>query len=736
MGLISSLQTMKSDLPNVCEALKQVCGMAVPVTDADVVTQLEHVAEKEKYILVVDDDVNFLTVTRTILVSENFVVDEAENGHTALEKIKQRKPDLILLDAEMGELDGFETCRLIRADASITDIPIVMSTGGDLDSINHAFESGATDFVVKPINFPILIHRLGFILRADKLFTELKNSKHQLSSAQRIARLGYWIWHIDDNDFCISDELAELCGITQQDFSNTLDGYINLVAPEDQERVKYLISEAPDNEVVQDIEYHISVLGNEPITVHQEISRISQDGKDVLTGTVQDISQRKTNEKQIHYLAYFDPLTGLANRTCYQDRIQSMIKKSRYRNEKFAFLFLDLDGFKDINDSMGHDLGDQLLKVIAKRLQEVIRDIDFAARLGGDEFCILLSDASQDGLVAEVANRCLQKVNIPLFLNNQKIKPRVSIGIAIYPQDGSNEVDLMKAADTAMYAAKQAGKQRYTFYSQDMATEAMTRLEHEQLLRDAFDKEQFQLYYQPQVSMQTGRMVGMEALARWVHPVKGVIPPGEFIPLIEQLGLIVELGKWALRTACKQIVSWHEAGHPYIQVAVNISPLHFKDLDLVDTIRDLLEEFNVPPEYLELEITESSIQAKKYLDILKQLREMGVRISIDDFGTGYSCLASLKQLPLDCIKLDKIFVDDVLTNSHTSLLLGAIIGLANALKYKLVTEGVESHEQALVMHGLDCHIIQGYLFSPPVPAVEIPSLIYKDFMPPENCLPQ
>lgn len=738
LGIDQLITAMRSDLPDVCDVLGQACSGVQPQMDQAVVSSLpEQVVTKEKYILIVDDDVNFRTVARTVLASANYAVDEAANGHQALEKIKQRKPDLILMDAEMDELDGFETCRLIRADSNIADMPIIMSTGlGDLDSINRAFESGATDFIVKPINFPILIHRLSFISRADETYTELKNSKHQLASAQRIARLGYWIWHVEDNNFRLSDQLAELCGIHQQDFSSTLDGYIDLIVPEDQERIKYLISEAQANEDIEDVEYHISVPGDEPITVHQEISRISQDGQEVLTGTVQDISQRKTSEKQIHYLAYFDPLTGLANRTCYQDRIQNMIKKSRYRNEKFAFLFLDLDGFKDINDTMGHDLGDHLLKVIAKRVLEVIREVDFAARLGGDEFCILLSDIHNDEFVAEVANRCLQKINTPLFLGNQQIKPRVSIGIAIYPQDGTNEVDLMKAADTAMYAAKQAGKQRFAFYSQDMAVEAMSRLEREQMLRDAFDKDQFELYYQPQVSMQTGKIVGMEALVRWAHPVKGVIPPNEFIPLVEQLGLIVELGKWALRTACQQIVSWYDAGYPYIQVAVNISPLHFKDFDLVDTIRVLLDEYDVPPEYLELEVTESAMQAEKYLEIFKQLRNMGVKISIDDFGTGYSCLASLKQLPLDCIKIDKIFVDDVLTNSHTSLLLGAIIGLANALKYKLVTEGVETREQALVMHGLGCQIIQGYLFSRPIPAEEIPDLLYKDFTLPENCLPQ
>jgi len=340
---------------------------------------------------------------------------------------------------------------------------------------------------------------------------------------------------------------------------------------------------------------------------------------------------------------------------------------------------------------------------------------------------MLLNDINNDEFVTEVAQRCLQKINEPLFLNHQQIKPRVSIGIAIYPRDGDNEVDLMKAADTAMYAAKQAGKQCYVFHSQDMAMQATSRLLKEQMLHEAFEKEQFILHFQPQISMQTGRMIGMEALTRWQHPEKGMIPPNDFIPDIERLGLIVELGNWVIKTACEQQAQWHKSGLPFMQVAVNLSAVHFQDASLIDTIQDTLAKTGVPAKYLELEVTESAMQAKECLDIINQLRELGIKISIDDFGTGYSCLASLKQLPLDCLKIDKIFVDDVLSNPHTPLLLGAIIGLANALGYKLVAEGVETKNQALIMHGLGCHIIQGYFFSRPVPSDKIPALIDVDF---------
>ncbi len=722
------LESIKQQLPDAIVALHKALNIEGTTGTEQSTIKTPTTLIPNKRILLVDDDISFRLITNSVLTAASFLVDEAENGLEALEKIKTHIPDLILLDAIMDEMDGFETCRLLREHPAMTDVPIIMSTGlGDIDSINRAFESGATDFIVKPINYPILTHRLNFMLRAGQNAAELRNSKLQLSAAQRIARLGYWIWDVEKNFFHMSEQLAELCAINLQEFDATLEGFIDLVEPEDRHKLKNMLSETPYSATIQHIEYRLQVKNSDCIFVHQEMVKVIENGHPTITGTVQDISQRKASEEQIHNLAYFDHLTGLASRSYYQEHIQTIIKTATRREEKFAFLFLDLDGFKDINDSLGHNLGDQLLKVIAQRLKSVIRDADFAARLGGDEFCMLLDNAHDDDFVAEVAERCLHKVNEPLFLNHQQIKPRVSIGIAIFPRDGDNEMELMKAADTAMYAAKKAGKQCYVFYSHDMALQAKSRLEAEQMLHEAFAQEQFILYFQPQVSMQTGRMVSLEALTRWQHPEKGMIFPGEFIPEIERIGLIIDLGNWAIKAACEQIIRWHEAGLPYVQVAVNLSALHFQESKLVETVQSILESTGVPAKYLELEVTESAMQTKECLNIIKNLRQLGVKISIDDFGTGYSCLSSLKQLPLDSLKIDKIFVDDVLTNPDTALLLGTIIGLANALNYQLIAEGVETKDQALIMHGLGCHIIQGYFFSLPIPSDEIPALIDKDF---------
>ncbi len=681
-------------------------------------------------ILLVDDDADFRLIASESLRAAAFWVDEAANSTQALEKIQQQLPHMVILDSEMEGINGFQTCRLLRGDPAMADVPIIMSTSlEDNDSINKAFDAGATDFIVKPINYQNLIHHLHFILRASQNAAKLRNSRlplttlTALTAAQRIARLGYWIWYTKNNQFQISAHLANLCGIDLKQFDDTLDGFIQLIHPQDRHFVKDVITTAVQGKTNKSAEYRLLVAKSEPIFVRQEIDTITDKNELIITGTVQDITRQKEAEQQIRQLAYFDNLTGLASRTYYHERIESLIKTAGRRNKQFAFLFLDLDDFKEINDRFGHHVGDQFLNAIAHRLKGIAREIDFIARLGGDEFCIIIDNILDDSDVEEVAIRCLHKINQPLFLDQHRLIPSVSIGIAIFPRDGITESELIKAADTAMYSAKQAGKQCYAFHSFDMAHQSTHRREKERLLREAFEQEQFKLYYQPQLSMNNGKIAGMEALIRWQHPEQGIIPPENFINLVEQLGLIVELGNWSIKTVCEQMSKWHHSGLPFIQVAVNLSPVHFQDPGLIDTVEKSLLKTGIPAQYLELEVTESAIQTKGHIDVFKRLREIGVKIAIDDFGTGFSCLASLKQLPLDCLKIDKIFVDDMLYNSNTTLLLGTIIGLANALDYTLVAEGVETKAQALVLEGLGCNIVQGYFFSPAVPAEDIPTLI-------------
>jgi diguanylate cyclase (GGDEF)-like protein/PAS domain S-box-containing protein len=412
-------------------------------------------------ILLIDDDPNFRLITSEALHASAFDVDEAANGAEALEKIKHQLPDIVLVDSMMEGINGFQTCRLLKKDPAMADVPIIMSTErGDSDSIIKAFAAGATDFIVKPVYYPILIQRLYFILRASQNTAELRNSRLQvamltaLKAAQRIARFGYWTWYIKNNQFQISAHLANLCGINLEQFDGTLDGFIQLIHPQDRDFVKNVITEAAHGKPHESAEYRLQVAKSEAIFVHQEIETITDKNELIITGTVQDITRQKETEKQIRHLAYYDNLTGLASRTYYHERIESLIKTAGRHNGQFAFLFLDLDDFKEINDRFGHHIGDQLLNAIAHRLKFIAREIDFIARLGGDEFCIIIDNITDDDGVTEVAKRCLQTINQPLLLSNHhQIIPRVSIGIAVFPRDGRNERELIKAADTAMYSA-------------------------------------------------------------------------------------------------------------------------------------------------------------------------------------------------------------------------------------------------------------------------------------------
>ena len=679
-------------------------------------------------ILVVDDDPNFRLITVENLRTAGFHVDEASSGNAALKKIRLESPDLIVLDAIMDDMDGFETCKVLRADPLIMDVPIVMSTGlDDIESINRAFEVGASDFIIKPLNYAVLIHHIRFLLRTSRSTAELRNSKLQLAAAQRIARLGYWTWEVENDHFTLSPYLAELCQIELDAFQGNLEGYVDLVTPNDRHKVEEAIYATLEGRTNQNIEYIIANGRPKGLCVRQETALITDGPHMIVTGTVQDVSDQKETEKIIHQLAYYDELTGLASRAYYQERIEQIIKAARRNREEFAFLFLDLDEFKYVNDSFGHNIGDQFLKAVAQRIKLVVRDIDFAARLGGDEFCIIVENITDDYHVMDIAERCLQEINRPLVLGSHHLKPRVSIGISIYPKDGDNEHDLMKAADAAMYSAKNAGKQCYAYYRPEMTGLAMQRLHDEQMLREAVENEQFVLYYQPQISMLTGEITGIEALVRWQHPERGLVGPVDFIPLAENLGLIGKIGQWVLAKACEQMVSWHKDGMELIDVAVNISPLHFREPTIFETIQHVLEQTQLPPSCLQLEVTEGVMQTQDNMEIFAKLKKLGVKIAIDDFGTGYSSLASLKELPVDCLKIDRTFVHDVLYNSQTPVLLGAIIGLADAMKYSLVAEGVETIDQALVMSGLGCQTIQGYYFSEPVPAGKIPSLMAKDY---------
>ena len=730
---LTLIQSVESQLPAVLAELRQhveVKQAAAP----DESEQLPAIREvSAPTVLVVDDDNGFRLTTCEALKGTGYDVIEAASGEDALSLIEEAVPDLVLLDAIMPGLDGFEVCRKLRSKPSTRAIPVMILTGlGDMESVNRAFESGATDFIVKPVNYALLSSRIQFQLRVAGNLRELHITQEWLSSAQRIAGVGYWQWDSNSDQITVSEQLAAMLLMDEPSSIRSLDDYLKFVHPQDQEFIRSKILSASSTGSTSSDDYRLLTLRSDTIVVHQELAQPS-DSSHIVLGTVQDITLQRESENRIRQLAYSDELTGLASRAYFHKHLEDVIKASHRRSERFALLFIDLDGFKKVNDSLGHDAGDTLLKVIAKRLQDLVRDTDFVARLSGDEFCILVDNISDQYGAAYVAERCLEDMNVPVSLGRQNIRPRCSIGIAYYPDDGEDSRSLLKAADSAMYAAKHEGKHRYVYYQPEFTEKAEDRVRIEQDLRLAIDNQELELHYQPQVDLASGRMTGVEALVRWNHPTRGLLPPGEFIDTAERIGFIKPLGQWVLKTACQQAIAWKDRGVPELQLSVNISTSHFLDIDFVDMVEMVLADSGFPARSLQLEVTESVIQpSSDNTSVFSRLQEMGIRIAIDDFGTGYSSLASLKHLPIDCLKIDRMFIKDMLQNPKTSILLGTIIGAAHALGHTIVAEGVEEEDQVKVLTAIGSDLIQGYHFSRPVPADEIPELADTNFLEDDN----
>lgn len=726
---MAQLRALCSALETAVATLLAALGemLQARTDDDEAVADDEAMSADAPRILIVDDDPTFRVTAEEALRAEGFTTLSAASGEEALQLLTAYHPDLVLLDAVMDGLDGFSTCRRIRRTRYVENVPIIMVTGlEDEASLERAFQAGATGFASKPVSYPALIQRMRFVLRASRNETALREHQTMLQTAQRVARLGYWRWNPRTDQVELSTNLYEMCGQWPEATTN-LQGYLQMVADNDREHVRMRLQSAADDKQAGTFDYQIKTSDGGLMTVRQDLEFIdTTDGVDVL-GTVQDISAQRESEEQIRNMAYYDALTGLASRSHLMQYLEDMIRIARRRDEEFTILFLDLDGFKDVNDSLGHDVGDSMLVSIAKRLQDVVREVDFVARLGGDEFCILLSDHEDELDAAEVAARCLDVVNQRIELGKQSWRPQVSIGLARFPTDGDTASDLLKAADSAMYAAKQAGKHRYAFYRPEMTAEAERRLAHEQLLRDALDNDQFELYFQPQVDVRNGRVKGVEALVRWRHPERGVVPPGDFVATLERIGLINQLGDWVIDRACAQSAIWAAQGIAPLRVSVNISPLHLHDVAIIESVRQTLSRHAVAADMLELEITETFVQSDaKALSVLQQLRALGVRISIDDFGTGYSSLGSLKHLPINTLKIDRVFITDMLNNNEDAVMLGTIIGLAHALGYTVVAEGVEQHDQITVLAALNCDLAQGFYFSHPLPITAITRLLEQD----------
>jgi diguanylate cyclase (GGDEF)-like protein/PAS domain S-box-containing protein len=446
------------------------------------------------------------------------------------------------------------------------------------------------------------------------------------------------------------------------------------------------------------------------------LTALTLSGQPTLLATVRDITDRKAAEERVQYLAYYDALTGLPNRTLLQDRLAKALASARRRKDKLALLFLDLDRFKDINDSLGHSVGDLLLQKVGERLKTWGRAQDTVARLGGDEFLIMVTEIKNAADAAVAGERLMDAMTAEFVVQGHPYRVNCSLGISVFPEHGADSETLIKNADAAMYSAKDNGRNNFRLFTEGMNARVVERLRLENSLRLALEKEQLFLVYQPQMDIATGRITGMEALLRWQHPDLGLVPPDKFIRIAENSGLIVPIGEWVLRTACSQARSWQDEGLPTISVAVNVSAVQFRQEGFCELIRKVLRETGLAPQYLELELTESLLlaNAEVMLSVVQELRAMGLTLAIDDFGTGYSSFSYLRQFRVNKFKIDRSFIRDVAVNPDDAAITAAIISMAKSLRLKVIAEGVENEAQMSFLRVHQCDEIQGYYFSKPL----------------------
>ncbi|TNC96337.1 MAG: PAS/PAC sensor-containing diguanylate cyclase/phosphodiesterase [Gallionellaceae bacterium] len=538
----------------------------------------------------------------------------------------------------------------------------------------------------------------------------LQRSDANLKRAQAVSEVGSWYLDIASNRLECSDEAYRIFGFPRQ-HAVDWDVFVSTLHPDDKDRVLDAWNKA--------------VAGSQYDIEHRIVGGGGAQGRALFgIGTTQDITERKLAEDRIQYLANFDTLTGLPNRHQAEDHIKYALELAKRRNEHLALVFLDLDRFKDINDTLGHSIGDALLIQLAKRLRSSLREEDTVSRLGGDEFIAMFPGVDASG-VTQVVNKLLDVIAKPYQVEQYELNITASIGIALYPEDGTDMESLSRNADTAMYRAKQEGQNGYRFFTAEMQVRSARKMQLANALRHALDRKQLQLVYQPQLSMHAGSVIGAEALLRWQHPELGTISPAEFIPVAEDSGMIIQIGEWVLRQAVRQAKTWMEKGISPLIMAVNLSAIQFRQPGLPDMVSRIMNEEGLPPEYLELELTEGVAMhdPQSAITMINELHDRGIRMSVDDFGTGYSSLSYLKKFKVYKLKIDQSFVRDINTDPEDKAIVGAIISMAKSLGLKTIAEGVETEGQLAFLREQGCDEVQGYYYSKPLPVEQFEAFV-------------
>ncbi len=685
-------------------------------------------------ILAVDDDPAMLRSVSDLLRLHGLAVTTAGDGREALEVLRTSDVEILLLDLHMHGVDGFDL--MARVDHEGMDVSVIVVSGdASIDAAIESLRRGACDYLRKPYAPQSLVRTVENTIRRRLLEMENRIIREQLEKSEQLYRFMVnsspdLVYMLDDQGrfTFLNDRVEAMLGVSRESLIGL--HYSTVVSAEDRGLAHYRFNERHTGErAASNLELRLrrNPPGAEPATetIPVELTSMgvysTQNGEPQFVGSygvARDLTERKQSEEIIRHQAYHDLLTGLPNRSLFMDRLAQALTQAKRGNHVVAVVFLDLDRFKLVNDTLGHATGDELLRVVARRLAGTLRSEDTLARIGGDEFLLLLPRIRSGADAERVADKLVGELKPPFRIEEQEFRVSASMGIALYPKDGDTVDLLIRNADLAMYNAKNRRNGCYVSYSKGMDAAPSRHLTFEREIRQALESRQFEVYYQPQVYAPTGAILGLEALIRWNHPAYGQLAPGEFIPVAEKSGLIAEIGKVVLHRVCTDLRHWLDSNLPHARLSVNLSSQHIDTKDFVEDIIGILREHNVPGDHLEVEITENIqlCEVESVVEKLRMLHNHGVTVAIDDFGTGYSSLSYLRKLPIHTLKIDRSFVKDIDTGRAEGCIVPAIISMAKELGLSIIAEGVETEDQRNYLESLGCGLMQGFFFSPAVPA--------------------